>query len=134
MNKSKQPEETRLDRIERGMEAFFRGMGELRESQKRTDAQLQRTGALLEKTIKKLDDIGRKLGDLGLVQGEAAEDLFYRNLRQRNLRKKCVGEYDIVACNGDAVLVIEVKNKLKQRMVDRFVGMRHTPVPSVTQF
>ena len=31
-------------------------------------------------------------------------------------------EYDIVAADGDAVLVIEVKNKLQKRMVDRFIN------------
>ena len=101
----------------------------------KTDEQLNRTEKLLEKTIKKLDEIGRQLGDLGLVQGEVAEDLFYRNVRglfkedrdmifvdvKRNLKKKGVGEYDIVAVNGGAVLVIEVKNKLQKRMVDDFV-------------
>jgi len=46
---------------------------ELKESQKKTDEQLNRT-------IRKLDDIGRQLGDLGLVQGEVAEELFYRNV------------------------------------------------------
>ncbi len=101
----------------------------------KTDSQLQKTEEQLEKTIIKLDEIGRQLGDLGLVQGEVAEDLFYRNVRylfkeerdmifsdvKRNLKKKGVGEYDIVAVNGDAVLVIEVKNKLRKRMVDKFV-------------
>jgi hypothetical protein len=75
---------------------------------------------------------------LGLVQGEVAEDLFYRNLRylfkqkqdiifadvKRNLKKRGSGEYDIVAVNGDAVVVIEVKNKLQKRMVDSFVGKK----------
>ncbi len=73
--------------------------------------------------------------DLGLVQGEVAEDLFYRNVSylfknrdmnfrdvKRNLKKKGVGEYDIVAVDSDAVLVIEVKNKLQKRMVDRFIN------------
>lgn len=41
---------------------------------------------------------------------------------KRNLKKKGVaGEYDTVAVNGDAVLVIEVKNKLQNRMVDNFL-------------
>jgi len=107
----------------------------LKQSQDRTDAQIQETGELLQKTIARLDEVGRQLGDLGLVQGEVAEDLFYRNVRylfkeehdlifsvvKRNLKKKGVGEYDIVAVNGDAVLVIEVKNKLQNRMVDHFV-------------
>ena len=147
--KSEQDKENRLDRIERGLDLFFQGISELKESQKktdaqlqrtdaqlqRTDAQLQRTDAQLHKTIIKLDEIGRQLGDLGLVQGEVAEDLFYRNVRylfkeerdlifadvKRNLKKKGAGEYDIVAVNGDAVLVIEVKNKLQNRMVDNFV-------------
>ena len=101
-------EETRMDRIERNLEAFTKGMLalkasqdktdkqikqtdaqilELRESQDRTDAQIMglkesqdKTDAQLQKTIKKLDRIGQQLGDLGLVQGEVAEELFYRNV------------------------------------------------------
>ena len=154
--KAKQDKETRLDRIERGLELLLQGTSELRASQRKTDAQIQktdaqiqktdaqilelkesqnRTDAQLQKTITKLDEIGRQLGDLGLVQGEVAEDLFYRNVQylfkeerdmifsdvKRNLKKKGAGEYDIVAVNGDAVLVIEVKNKLQKRMVDKFV-------------
>ena len=159
----KADEESRLDRIEMGLELLLQGTSELKDSQKKTDAQLwktdeqildlkdsqkktdeqildlkdaqKKTDEQLGKTIKKLDEIGRQLGDLGLVQGEVAEDLFYRNVRhlfkeerdlifadvKRNLKKKGAGEYDIVAVNGDAVLVIEVKNKLQTRMVDRFV-------------
>ena len=138
---TKQPEETRIDRIEKGLEVLLQGTQELKESQKMTNAQIlelkesqKKTDTQLEKTIRKLDEIGRQLGELGLVQGEVAEDLFYRNVRyifkeerdmifgdvKRNLKKKGAGEYDIVAVNGDAVLVIEVKNKLQKRMVDRF--------------
>jgi len=71
--KNQQDKESRLDRIERGLDLLLQGTSELKESQKKTDEQLN-------KTIKKLDDIGRQLGDLGLVQGEVAEDLFYRNV------------------------------------------------------
>jgi len=71
--KNQQLEETRLDRIEKGLELLLQGTLELKESQKKTDEQLERT-------IRKLDEIGRQLGDLGLVQGEVAEDLFYRNV------------------------------------------------------
>jgi len=80
--KRQQDNESRLDRIERVLELLLQGTSELKESQKKTDAQLQKTDAqlqktdeLLEKTIRKLDEIGRQLGDLGLVQGEVAEDL-----------------------------------------------------------
>jgi septal ring factor EnvC (AmiA/AmiB activator) len=150
--KSKQNKESRLDRIEKGLALLLQGASELKESQKKTDAQLQETNAQqrktdaqiqktekqLEKTIIKLDEIGRQLGDLGLVQGEVAKDLFYRNVRylfknerdmifadvKRNLKRKGAGEYDIVAVNGDSVLVIEVKNKLQKRMVDNFLEKR----------
>ena len=124
----------RLDRIEKLAEEMFAGIAQLRESQAKTDEQLNRTDEQLSKTIKKLDDIGRQLGDLGLVQGEVAEDLFYRNLRsifrkvkldlkkvKRNLKRKGEGEYDLVAVDGGRVLVVEVKNKLEKRMVDKFL-------------
>jgi hypothetical protein len=121
---------------------------ELKESQKRTDeqlnrtdaqlkqtdAQLKQTDAQLQKTIKKLDDIGYQLGDMGLVQGEVAEELFYRNVTglflpmnmsfariRRNVKIKGFGEYDIVADDDGRVLVIEVKNKLSKRLVDEFM-------------
>ena len=136
-----QTKETRLDRIEKGLELLLQGTLELKESQKRSDGQIlelkesqKRTEEFLNKTIERLDNIGRQLGDLGLVQGEVAEDLFYRNIQylfkyrditfgsvRRNLKKKGVGEYDIVAANSGSVLVIEVKNKLQKRMVENFI-------------
>ena len=97
--KNQQDKESRLDRIERGLDLLLQGTSELkesqerysqerRESQDRIDEEIlelkesqKKTDEQLRKTIKKLDDIGRQLGDLGLVQGEVAEDLFYRNVR-----------------------------------------------------
>ncbi|MGD9975780.1 MAG: hypothetical protein AB7S77_22205, partial [Desulfatirhabdiaceae bacterium] len=114
---------------------------ELKEAQKktdeqlnRTDEQLNRTDAQLRKTIEKLEKIGDNLGDLGIVQGEIAEELFYRNVKylfkpldlrfdriRRNVKiKGAKGEYDIVADDTGLVLVIEVKNKLSKRLVDKF--------------
>ena len=120
-------EETRLDRLEKLAEEMFAGIAQLKESQAKTDEQLS-------KTIRKLDDIGSQLGELGLVQGEVAEDLFYRNLKgvfrkakldlkkvRRRVKRKGVGEYDLVAVDGGRVLVVEVKNKLEKRMVDKFL-------------
>ena len=66
-----------------------------------------------------------------------AEELFYRNVEslfrkqrmmfrqiRRNVRRKGTGEFDIVAANGELVLVIEVKNKLAKRMVDEFINVK----------
>jgi hypothetical protein len=144
--------ETRIDRIERYLEEFTKEFGKgiqalkssqqktdeqiqaLKSSQQKTDEQLNRTEAMLNKTIIKLEKIGKQLADQGLVQGEVAEELFYRNVKglfrqldlrferiRRNVKVKGRGEYDIVADDKGRVLVIEVKNKLDRRMVDEFM-------------
>ena len=166
-------QESRMDRVERYLQEFTieftKGMLELKESQKKTDAQQNRTDAqilglkesqkktdmqqnrtdtqilglkeshnqteeLLRETIKEFRATQKLLGDLGLVQGEVAEDLFYRNVKglfspldlrferiRRNVKVKGRGEYDIVADDKGRVLVIEVKNKLSRRLVDEFM-------------
>ncbi len=99
----------------------------LRAAQELTDKQLRATDAKLER-------IGKQLADQGFVQGETAEDLFYRNVKglfgpfdlplgrvRRNVKIKGKEEFDIVADGDRQVLVIEVKNKLSCRMVDSFV-------------
>jgi hypothetical protein len=155
--------ETRIDRIERYIEEFAKGMLELKESQKQTDVQIlelkesqkktdaqqnrtdaqilglkeyhRQTEELLQATIKEFRITQKSLGDLGLVQGEVAEELFYRNVKglfspldlrfdriRRNVKVKgSRGEYDIVADDKGRVLVIEVKNKLSRRLVDEFM-------------
>lgn len=124
MAREKDP--NRIDRLERLAEEMFTGIAQLRESQAKTDEQMRRTDA-------KLDRIGKQLWDLGLVQIDA-EDLFYRNLKgvfkkttlkikrvKRNLRHKGQGKYNLVAVDGEQVLVVKVKNKLDKRMVDKFL-------------
>ena len=71
--------ETRIDRIDRYLEEFTKGMLELKESQKKTDAQIlglkeyhRQTEELLQATIKEFRITQKSLGDLGLVQGEVA--------------------------------------------------------------
>jgi len=88
----------------------------------------------VDKIARKLDAVGKQLGDMGIVQGEIGEDLFYRNVKYlfqkrgiefeiitRNLLKKGMAEYDIVAERAGEVLVIEVKNKLTRRMINQFI-------------
>ena len=134
--------ESRMDRIEKALEEFSRliiedrkanaelraSIAELKESQKKTDEQI-------EKTSKKVEEVSKKLGELGITDGKIAEDLFWRNVRyafrqkdiafsdvRRNVKKRGIsGEYDIVAVGDGMVLVVEVKKKMEQDMVDRFV-------------
>jgi hypothetical protein len=157
--------ESRMDRIERNLEKllqimaesnaksekewaeFRKGMAqseaksekewtELRALQAENAVQIAKLQASQAETDRLMRRLEKKLEDQGFVQGEVAEDLFYRNVRYlfenkmkfgnvvRNLKKPGTAEFDIVAFNDDKVLVVEVKNKLVQRMVDDFVERR----------
>jgi hypothetical protein len=152
---AREKDENPIDRLDRLAKEMFAGITQLRESQAKTDEQIRElresqaktdeqirelresqatTDEQMRRTDAKLDRIGKQLGDLGLVQGEVAEDLFFRNLKgafkktkmdikkvKRNLKRKGEGEYDLVAVDGGRVLVVEVKNKLDKRMVDKFL-------------
>ncbi len=86
-----------------------------------------------QKAEKRLRKIERLFQDLGISTGEIAEEKFYRNIRSifksRNKRfdqvkRNVMGdncEFDVVAINGKEVLVLEVKNKLKNQHIDKFV-------------
>ena len=124
---------------------------QIRQSQKKIDRQIDRTQKQVDETSRtvsemcirvdkisrKLDAVGKQLGDMGIVQGEIGEDLFYRNVKYlfqkrgiefetitRNLLKKGIAEYDIVAEKAGEVLVIEVKNKLTKRMINKFIDKK----------
>ncbi len=120
-------------------ESEKRGFEKLRASQDKTDAQMRKTEKALEEAIRTLNRVTKNLGDMGFVQGQVAEDLFYRNVKglfrplnwrfkrvRRNVKIKGYGEYDIVADEVEAqrVLVIEIKNKLERKMVDDFMNKK----------
>ena len=119
--------ESRMDRIERGLENK-KADAELRESWKKTDRQFRRT-------FRKLDDIFYMLKEKGITDRNIVEDEFYRNIRhilkqkfafssvKRNLTRKGVW-YDIVAVGENRVLIVEMKNRMKQDMVDEFLNER----------
>ena len=103
----------------------------IRESDERLG---ERIKEIDERLSQKMDRVSKELGEMGITQGQIAEDLFYRNVGylfekqelifsdiRRNVKKKGIAEYDIVAVNKDKVLVIEVKNKLEKRSVDKFL-------------
>jgi len=105
-------------------------MAELIEQHKETEAGLVK----LQKTV---EQVTTQLGNMGNIQGEIAEDLFRRNivplLAERGIKINNVGfhvtmpgtaEYDIVAENGQEVVVLEVKNKLSSRLLRRFLNVQ----------
>jgi len=109
----------------------------IQETYKRLELLVEKTQKQVDKAARKVDAVGKQLGDMGIVQGEIGEDLFYRNVKclfrkrgiefetvTRNLMKREIAEYDIVAENRGQVLVIEVKNKLSKRMIDKFINKK----------
>ena len=80
-----------------------------------------------------MKESNRRLESFGFVQGEIAEDLFIRTvkdaMRRQNilidkvhpyLESEGAGEYDIVAVNRTDVFVFEIKNKLRVNHLEKF--------------
>ena len=99
------------------------------EENKRAIAELVAQG---KETRRYMNESNRRLEGLGLVQGEIAEELFYRTIKEAmakqgiiidevlaSLEVKGIGEYDIVAVNSTSAFVFEIKNKLKMDHLEK---------------
>jgi len=128
--------ESRLDRIEKGMEEFFRGMAELRESQKRTDEHIlelkesqkktdesfrrvheeilelkesqKRTDEQLNRTDEQLKRTVKKLDNIGVKLGEMGivQGRVAEDLFYRNVRH---------VFGGKDIVFSDVRRNLKKR-------------------
>jgi len=122
-----------LHEIAKGQKENASEIVQLRESQKKTDAQIAETNDTLKR-------IGIDFGNMKKNQGFVAEEFFYNSLIEdahlgqihfdditKNMEKhrgKIQEEYDIVMTNGDAIGIVEVKykahendlNKLERKM------------------
>ena len=98
---------------------------------KETEAQVKKTSESLEKGIK---DLRKIVGDLGNSWGDLCENLIRGNLAERlkergievekvvtNIKNE-FSEFDIVAINGEEIVVVEVKSKLDSNDVQNFLG------------
>ena len=107
---------------------------ELRKSQKETDRQMKQTDKLMEKQIKETkrpeDLFTGQWGKLmeTLVEGDLIKLLKEKEIAveqtAQNLKGTCEGrdwEIDILAINGDEVVVVEVKTTLTVSYVDNFI-------------
>ena len=113
---------------------------EVSESQKETDRRLQETDQLLKRQAQETDRRMRKLDELfngqwgklmeALVEGDLITLLNQRgievehtatNLKQHRGERRW--EIDILAVNGDEVVVVEVKTTLKVRHVDHLLAL-----------
>ena len=124
---------TRLDRIERGIEALQQSQLELAAQMVKTDAQLAKTDAQLAKTE-------RILSGLGINLGHAAEEFFSYNLQKNKLlgkikfdavalqlkahKGRVQDEFDVVMYNGNTIGLIEVKHKVHPHDVEQLMNRK----------
>ena len=121
----------------RGIDNLRASQKELRESQKETDRQMKETDLKMQATDRLLKDLGKKTGNLGnrwgdfmesLVEGDLIRLLNERGIKVQRLAQirdfKYKGknyEYDLIAINGDEVVVVEVKSSLYLKEVQYFM-------------
>ena len=102
---------------------------ELRESQKQTDKQIDKTGKQLKKTIQKLDW-------MWVTQWDISEDIFSENIEdilfnawkeitsiEENVEYPWKVEIDMICINGTEAFAVEVKTKLTQRHINKFIDI-----------
>ena len=105
----------------------------LAEHVERAERQRAEYYAKWEKIDLWMKESNRRLESFGFVQGEIAEDLFIRTVKDAMLRQNILidkvhpylesegaGEYDIVAVNRTDVFVFEIKNKLRVNHLEKF--------------
>ncbi len=90
---------------------------------------------LQKETKKFIDNLSINIDDIARTQGEITEDYFFNILNrdksiaglkfdniERNLYQyvnhNLKGEYDIILFNGDSVLIVETKNKIRNKDID----------------
>ena len=118
--------------------SFWRGMQELRESQKKTDRQIQKMSEESEasrkessKRIKKLDELfNSQWGKLmeALVEGDLLKLLKQKNIRVDDTTMNMKGQHqdedweiDILASNGEEIVIVEVKTTLKVQHIKELI-------------
>ena len=104
-----------------------------------TDRRMQETDRRMQETDRKLKEVGRQLGRFGneagffvqelvkpglvrLLRGRGIEvDRTYSNLEVSRRNPGGAMEIDLLACNGEQVVVVEVKKKLKTEDIKEHV-------------
>jgi hypothetical protein len=145
---------TRLDRIERGIEALQKSQLKTDRQLAKTDAQLAKTDIQLAKTDAQLAlliaqqkegelqlaETKRILSGIGINLGDVAEDFFGNTLQEKKMlgdiqfdavalqlkahKGKVQDEFDIVMYNGHAIGLVEVKHKVHPSDIEKLVSTK----------
>ncbi len=112
-------EELRLSQKEAGQEASQK-MEELRLSQKETDRQLKKTEALFNTQWGRLME-SLVEGDLIAILNQQGIQIAHISTNAKQRGRGDDYEYDIIAVNGEEVVVVEVKTTLRVQDVKDFL-------------
>ena len=102
---------------------------------KKTDEQFKKTDEQFKKTDERFKQLGLNIDGIARTQGEITEDYFFDILKEdkqvaniqfdnieRNLYQYLTndmkGEYDIILFNGDSVMIVETKNKVRIKDIE----------------
>ncbi|MDQ7009363.1 MAG: hypothetical protein Q9M94_03680 [Candidatus Gracilibacteria bacterium] len=122
---------------------------QMEKSNEEFDKRMKESELKREKSNKEFDkrmkEVQKELGGIGNSQEEVGVDLFRRNMKNI-LAKKGIkiditttrfknsvrledgtflqGEYDLMGINGKDIVVVEVKNKLKDDHIDKFLNIQ----------
>ena len=138
--RGEEPTLERLRALTRDIEAITESFREFRKSQRKTDEQIQETARSMKETDRQMRETDRRLqkaedlfttqwGKLmeSLVSGDLVRLLDGRGigvqrLAQRTLERRGGESYevDILAVNGEEIVVVEVKTTLRPEDVRRF--------------
>lgn len=138
--RGEEPTLERLRALTRDIEAITESFREFRKSQRKTDEQLQETGRYIQETDRQMRETDRRLkkaedlfttqwGKLmqSLVRGDLVRLLDSRGIGVRSLAQQTLArrggesyEVDILAVNGEEIVVVEVKTTLRPEDVRRF--------------
>ncbi len=138
--RGEEPTLERLRALTRDIEAITESFREFRKSQRKTDEQLQETGRYIQETDRQMRETDRRLkkaedlfttqwGKLmqSLVRGDLVRLLDGRGIGVRSLAQQTLArrggesyEVDILAVNGEEIVVVEVKTTLRPEDVRRF--------------
>ena len=126
-------------------EQFWKGIEELRELQKETDRQMKETDRQMKETDRKIEKLYQSLSKTNgrfnnrwgrfvekLVEGGLVALLKNWNIRVTRIHTRLIysfpgqpriprGEFDLVALNGEEIVVVEIKSSLEKKDVDRFI-------------
>ena len=145
--RGEEPTLERLRALTRDIEAITEGFREIRKSQRKTDEQIQETARSMKETDRQMRETDRQMRETdrrlkkaedlfttqwgklmeSLVSGDLVRLLDGRGIRVQRLAQRTLErrggesyEVDILAVNGEEIVVVEVKTTLRPEDVRRF--------------